>query len=105
MQVGHIEQVINDHENRLKKVETGIENLTKEMTTMQNSQIKLENTVMKEGRDTREILNKLLDHFFKTDTQKLDMKKEVKLKIIATVGSLLGAGGAVTMLVQFFSNN
>ena len=119
--------MLNEHDKlihhdilpRLEKVEKAQLDFNRQVTEIKSSQTNLELTVMKDGQETRGILNKFVDHYFATDREKLAAQRDVihvdekiTLKrlstrekiIIGIVGSLAGSGGllgGIAALLQF----
>ena len=105
---GH-EKVLQDHEDRLKKLE--------------DQSLKLENTILTENRDTRKTMKEQTEKLFHivenamgyqnsrtTQDHELKMLKlntwsTVFLKISGAVGALGSAGGLVYLVVQHFLGN
>jgi hypothetical protein len=126
----HEEIIQHDILPRLEKVEKAQMNFNRQVEEIKNSQKNLELTVMKDGQETRGILNKFVDHYFETDREKLAAKREldresllsqrdvihvderITLKRLSTkekivvgiIGSIAGSGGilaGVAALLQF----
>lgn len=104
---------------RLEEVEKAQVDFNRQVTEIKSSQTNLELTVMKDGQETRGILNKFVDHYFASDRQHMATERDVikvnekiTLKrlstrekiIIGIVGSLAGSGGVlggIAALMQF----
>ncbi|PIC65323.1 hypothetical protein CSV79_01490 [Sporosarcina sp. P13] len=122
----HDELIHHDILPRLEKVEkaqmdfnTQVEAITNQVTEIKSSQTNLELTVMKDGQETRGILNKFVDHYFAADKQRLQTERDVihvderiTLKrfstrekiVLGIVGAFAGSGGVlggIAALMQF----
>ena len=71
-------QQLKDHERRISDLEHNYEKLDIRMSSIENSIDKLENTITREGQDTRNLLNKLVEHNHKMEETKLDNEKYLK---------------------------
>ncbi|WP_143560357.1 hypothetical protein [Sporosarcina sp. P17b] len=130
----HDELIHHDIIPRLEKVEkaqmdfstqaeviTGqVKEVTVQVAEIKSSQTNLELTVMKDGQETRSILNKFVDHYFATDKERLQTERDVihvderiTLKrfstrekiVLGVVGAFAGSGGilaGIAALIQFF---
>lgn len=89
MEVAEMKDLILDHEGRIKILEQNYAKLDGKLTSVENGQLQLENTVLKTSQGQSELLNKLIDNTFDLKKTKLIGRKEI---IIASVGggSLLG---------------
>lgn len=91
-------EIVQDHERRILDLE-------KNHTEMKNGMLRIENTVLQEGQNQKQILNsineKLLEHFF--GERKEIRTNKVKMSEIrwTTVAGILGAGGGVALVVQW----
>lgn len=102
----HDEMIREDILPRLKNVEDAQIDFTKQVESIKASQTSLELTVMKDGRETRSILNKFVDHYFATDKDKLVIEERVTLKrlsskekiVIALLGTIAGSGGLIAAI-------
>ncbi|PID03585.1 hypothetical protein CSV67_02785 [Sporosarcina sp. P2] len=129
----HDELIHHDIIPRLEKVEkaqmdfstqaeviTGqVKEVTVQVAEIKSSQTNLELTVMKDGQETRSILNKFVDHYFATDKERLQTERDVihvderiTLKrfstrekiVLGVVGAFAGSGGilaGIAALIQF----
>lgn len=129
----HDELIHHDIIPRLEKVEkaqmdfstqaeviTGqVKEVTVQVAEIKSSQTNLELTVMKDGQETRSILNKFVDHYFATDKERLQTERDVihvderiTLKrfstrekiVLGIVGAFAGSGGilaGIAALIQF----
>lgn len=129
----HDELIHHDILPRLEKVEkaqmdfstqaeviTGqVKEVTVQVAEIKSSQTNLELTVMKDGQETRGILNKFVDHYFAADKERLQTERDVihvderiTLKrfstrekiVLGVVGAFAGSGGilaGIAALIQF----
>lgn len=88
-----VQGVLDNHEERLARLEGNYESL-------KSSQYELQVTVMKEGQATRDLLNKFVDHTLGAKENAQENKHEVTLKVLAIVGGTLTTGGVVYLLVS-----
>ncbi|ARK26021.1 hypothetical protein SporoP37_15960 [Sporosarcina sp. P37] len=106
----HDDLIHQDILPRLAEVEKAQLDYNRQVTEIKSSQTNMELTVMKDGQETRNILNKFVDHYFETDRAKLKTERDVikvdekiTLKrlstrekiVIGIVGGLAGSGGLV----------
>lgn len=111
----HDELIHHDILPRLEKVEKAqvdvsaqVQAITNQVTEIKASQTSLELTVMKDGQETRGILNKFVDHYFSSDNERLATQRDVihrderiTLKrfstrekiVLGIVGAFAGTGG------------
>jgi hypothetical protein len=89
MEVADMKDIILDHEDRIKNLEMSYSRLEGKLTSVENGQLQLENTVLKTSQGQSELLNKLIDNTFDLKKTKMVGRKEI---IIASLGggSLLG---------------
>ncbi|WP_025907733.1 hypothetical protein [Priestia flexa] len=85
---------VEDHERRIVELE-------KNHYEMKNGMLRIENTVLQEGKEQKQLLNTLLDHFF-TERKEIRANK-VKLSELrwTTIVGLLGSGGALLILLEW----
>lgn len=91
-----------------------------EIKAVRNAQSSLELTVLKDGQQTRDLLNRFVDHYFKTDSKMMESREKAmeskekvtirKLtkseKVSIAFISMLGGGGIAALapiLIHFFS--
>ncbi|WP_432352649.1 hypothetical protein [Sporosarcina sp. A2] len=113
----HDELIHHDILPRLEKVEkaqvdfsTQVQTIADQVQDIKSSQTNLELTVMKDGQETRGILNKFVDHYFAADNQRMETQRDVihrderiTLKRLSTrekivlgiVGAIAGSGGVL----------
>lgn len=111
----HDELIHHDILPRLEKVEkaqldfsTQVQSISSQVQEIKSSQTNLELTVMKDGQETRGILNKFIDHYFAVDNERLATQRDVlhrderiTLKrfstrekiVLGIVGAFAGSGG------------
>lgn len=122
----HDELIHHDILPRLEKVEkaqldfsTQVQSISSQVQEIKSSQTNLELTVMKDGQETRGILNKFIDHYFAVDNERLATQRDVlhrderiTLKrfstrekiVLGIVGAFAGSGGILAgaaALMQF----
>lgn len=92
-----MDQRLDDHEKRITSLE-------KNYDEMKYGIVKLENTVLSEGKEQKQLLNKLIDHFF--EDRKETRNSKVKLSEIrwTTLVSLFGGGSAIVLVIQWLSS-
>jgi hypothetical protein len=97
-----VHEAASETNNRLDDHEKRIVELEKNYAETKNGMLRLENTVLQEGKEQKQLLNKLIDHFF-TERQEVRQTR-VKLSEIRwqTVAALLGGGGAIALVTQWF---
>lgn len=77
-----IEEKVQEHDGKLKVLETRV-------TSLENVTLRLENTLMREGQETRKILGQVITH-----TQNMEkIKMNMWLKMV-------GTGGIVYLIIQ-----
>lgn len=113
----HDELIHHDILPRLEKVEkaqvdfsTQVQSIAGQVQEIKSSQTNLELTVMKDGQETRGILNKFIDHYFAVDNERLATQRDVLHKderitlkklsarekiVLGIVGALAGSGGVL----------
>lgn len=113
----HDELIHHDILPRLEKVEkaqldfsTQVQNIAEQVQGIKSSQTNLELTVMKDGQETRGILNKFVDHYFETDNQRMQTQNDIIHKderitlkrfstrekiVLGIVGAFAGSGGVL----------
>lgn len=104
----HDELIHHDILPRLEKVEKAQMDFNNQVQEIKSSQTNLELTVMKDGQETRGILNKFVDHYFAADNQRMQAQSDVihrderiTLKrfstrekiVLGIVGAFAGTGG------------
>ncbi|HZH61765.1 MAG TPA: hypothetical protein VEY70_19770 [Metabacillus sp.] len=91
------EQVVD----RLDEHERRITDLEKNQYEMRNGMLRLENTVLQQGKEQKDLLNKLIDHFF--DDRKDARNSKVRLSEIkwTTLVGLFGGGSAIVLVIQW----
>lgn len=101
------DQIINlDILPRLRQVENAQVEFKHQIDKIQSSQQSLELTVMKDGQETRSILNKFVNHYFSSDKQKFVSDERVTMKrlsskekiAIGIIGAIAGSGGLVAAI-------
>ncbi|WP_141719897.1 hypothetical protein [Domibacillus iocasae] len=103
----HEQLIKEDILPRLKKVEDAQMEFTKQVESIKSSQTSLELTVMKDGKETRELLRPFADHYLNKVTAEGQAAKDIKLKrldtrekvVIAIVSTIFGTGGLTGIIV------
>jgi len=85
--------MVQDHEKRILTLEKNYSEVQRELTNVQNSQLRTENTVLETSRQQKELLEKLLDHVL--DTKKFSLTKKWQLIL-----AIFGGGGAFYAIIQ-----
>lgn len=98
MGVPTVEELILDHEDRLKVLEKNYSNLVGEITSVKNGQLQLENTVLKTSQDQSGLLNTLITNTFDLKKTKAVSKKEIIVASISSGGIL---GVVIGAIVKF----
>lgn len=104
----HEQLIHRDIIPRLEELEKAQMTFNNQVQEIKSSQTNLELTVMKDGQETRGILNKFVDHYFASDNQRLATQRDVihrderiTLKrfstrekiVLGIVGAFAGTGG------------
>jgi hypothetical protein len=92
MEVADMKDIILDHEDRIKNLEMSYSRLEGKLTSVENGQLQLENTVLKTSQGQSELLNKLIDNTFDLNKTKAIGRKEIIL-------ALVGGGGVLGIVV------
>ncbi|KGR89158.1 hypothetical protein [Lysinibacillus odysseyi] len=113
-------ETVKNHEDRLTGAEKEIEYLNEQVQEIKQQSITLENTILKDSRETREVMRSQTDKLFElvqsalgfqgsrsSQDHELKMLKwntlsTVFLKISGGLLALLSSGGAVYYLIQYF---
>lgn len=116
----HDELIHHDILPRLEKVEKAQLDFNNQVSELKSSQTNLELTVMKDGQETRSILNKFVDHYFASDKERFQTERDIIHKderitlkrfstrekiVLGIVGALAGSGGilaGIAALIQLF---
>lgn len=96
-----MEEVVQDHEKRITVLEEQYRQVGIKLNEVEKGQYRLENTVTSEFRENRGLLNRLIENQFKLDKQKMTGREKIILAIIALFSGGIGAGGIVTLILQF----
>jgi hypothetical protein len=95
----NLEERVLDHETRLSTLEQNYHRLEGKLTSVENGQLQLENTVLKTSQDQSGLLNKLIDNTFDLKKTKMISRKEI---IIATLGGSSVVGAVIGLVIKFF---
>jgi hypothetical protein len=88
-----IEQMVNDHEIRISKLEQSYDQMQRDIATIQNGQLRIETTLLQESRDQKALLTKLINQKFTLD--KINTTNKWKV-----FGSIVGSGGILYLLIE-----
>jgi myo-inositol catabolism protein IolC len=99
MEVREMQNLILDHEDRIKTLEKNYGTLVGEITSVKNGQLQLENTVLKTSQGQSELLNKLIDNTFDLKKTKLISRKEIWIAGLGG-GSIIGL--IIGAVIKFF---
>lgn len=91
-----MQHMVQDHEKRILTLEQNYSEVKKELTVVQNSQLRTENTVLNESREQKDLLNKLLDHVLYT--RKFNLSKKWQLAL-----AIFGGGGIFYAFIELVS--
>lgn len=97
-----MDQRIQDHESRIIALEKNYGEVTTKLLTVENGQLEIKNTILKEFSEAKKLTNKMIDHQFKFNKQKLSSKEKIQLAWIAAISTGVGAGGVVAIIRLFF---
>lgn len=86
-----MEARVGNLETRMQKVEDSVVSITGKMND-------IDKTVRDEGREQRDLLNRLLDHSLGMAKQKENNKTKI---IVASLGAIGGTGGIIALILQF----
>lgn len=88
---------LDDHEGRLVKLEANwlkIDDVEKKV-------LSVENTVLRQGSEQKDLLHKLIDHHFasklQSDVNQVDLKKSK----LSTYASIFSGGGILFLILQW----
>lgn len=103
----HEEIIHRDILPRLDRFEKAQLDFSNQVESIKSSQTGLELTVMKDGQETRNLLNKFVDHFIGVDKDKLAINERVTLKrfsskekiTLAVIAAIAGSGGLIAAIV------
>lgn len=114
-----MEEKIQNHEERILKLESSYENVDKKLKEVTEQQQKthtalekVNSTVLSESNSQKELLGRLIDHHFNLKAQELNGTNEVRKQEITgklevskirwqTVTGLLGTGGGLILALQW----
>src|SRR5438309_3520826 len=88
-----MEQMVQDHEKRISQLEKNYDEVRREMTTIHNGQLRIENTLLIESKEQKELLKKLIDQKFGLDV----INTSGKWRFFITA---LGSGGILYLLFE-----
>ncbi|MCR9040964.1 hypothetical protein QRX25_10340 [Bacillus sp. L381] len=88
-----MEHIVQDHEKRIIALEKGQEEL-------KNGMLKIENTVLSEGREQRSMLNKMIQYSFEDKQHKRDNNVKLKQLKWTTISGVVSSGGILYLIVE-----
>ena len=102
----HEEIIHRDILPRLDRFEKAQLDFSNQVESIKSSQTGLELTVMKDGQETRGLLNKFVDHFFALDKDKIVTNERITLKrfsskekiALAVIAAIAGSGGLIAAI-------
>lgn len=68
-----------DHEKRIQSLEGQFNNLNSKMASFENNQLRFENTLLKEFKETRELFTNVISHDQSIENARLEMDKEIHI--------------------------
>lgn len=86
-----------DHEDRLKVLETNYSKLTTEVSEIKSAQYQTQSILLKESQDQKDMLNKLIDQTF--GLKKITARERWKFLGQVTV-AIFGAGGFLAVILE-----
>lgn len=81
-------------EGKVKENAFEIKLLDSRLTQLENNSIKLENTILKEGQETRRILEQVIAHTQNMEKTKFDLWVKV-----------IGSGGIIYIIIEYVLKN
>lgn len=87
-------EIVQDHERRIVILEKNFEE-------MKNGMLKIENTVLAEGREQRAMLSQVIQYSFDDRQHKRENTTKLKQLTWTTLSSILGTGGVVFLIIQW----
>lgn len=102
----HEEIIHRDILPRLDRYEDAQREFLQKVEKINTSQQGLELTVMKDGQETRGLLNKFVDHFFELDKGKIVTNERITLKrfssrekiTLTVIAAIAGSGGLIAAI-------
>lgn len=92
---------LDDHEGRLIRLEANwlkIDDVEKKV-------LSVENTVLKQGTEQKDLLHKLIDHHFTSKLQSDTNQTELKKSRFNTYASIFSGGGVLFLIIQWILSN
>lgn len=90
-----MQEMVQDHEARIINLEHRYDVLEHKMTAVEHGQIRVENTILTEGKESRAMLSKLIDHQF--EIKKINVTSKWQLW-----ANIFSAGGILYLLFELF---
>lgn len=100
-EVKNVDAILQDHEKRIVVLEHGYQHVSDKLTSLESGMLRVENTVLSEGRENRALVKTMLENQFQLNKKKLTSSEKVKVALISTFGTILG-GGAIVGIISLF---
>jgi hypothetical protein len=108
-----MEEMVKDHEKRILQLEQSYAEVKREMTNLSTSQLRIENAVLNVQMEAKETRQEQKELFYKLIDQKYDLEKtnanqtfEIQKTNLTNrwqlFFTLLGSGGIIVAIVEFF---
>jgi formate dehydrogenase maturation protein FdhE len=102
-----VEKMQASFEKEVSTIKQDLAAVQKGQISLEKGQIALENTVMKDGKETRELLKPFADHYLNELKEEAETKKDIKIKqldtrekiIIGLFSGVLGTGGLTGLVL------
>ncbi|MGG1014863.1 hypothetical protein ABE169_06750 [Bacillus subtilis] len=88
-----MELVVQDHEKRIIALEKGQEEL-------KNGMLKIENTVLAEGREQRGMLQQMIQYSFEDKQHKRENSSKLDQLKWTTISGIVSSGGIVYLILE-----
>lgn len=102
--LSHVEDLQAENTSELQIVKAELQGIKAEVTAVRSAQSSLELTVLKDGAQTRDLLNRFVDHYFTSDEKAFVSKETLtkqkwgtKEKIWLGFIGIFAGGGLVTI--------
>ena len=94
--------IVADHERRIGDLERSYSALEGKIQTVENGQLRLENTVMGANSEQKDLMNLMIKSQFEFRDKRLSSKEKIHLALISGVVTVIGGGGAVIVIQNVF---
>lgn len=104
--INKLEHSQAENTDEIQGIKSELQSIKAEVTAVRSAQSSLELTVLKDGAQTRDLLNRFVDHYFQADGKAFKSKDNVTLSKISTKEKLwLGffavlTGGGMTAIAS-----